>query len=655
MSQVLEESPLQAGREAVERHAWREGFDLLSEADHVERLSADDLVALAEAAWWTGRLEECIEARERAYALYLKQGEPRRAAKIALAVSSDYTGKLKHSIGAGWFNLAERLLKDEGDCVEQGYLTMMQAMQATSSGDQDAALDAAKTTLDIGTRFGDRDLQAYGLLIQGKALVAKGEVKEGLALLDEATVAAVSGEIGPYASGIIYCVAISATSHLADYQRASEWTEASRRWCERQSISGFPGVCRVHRAEIMRLRGSWAEAESDARRAITELQNFQLEFAAEGFYEIGEIRLRMGDLDEAREAFRQAHELGHDPQPGLALLQLAEGKLDAAMSSIKRALQEAQDRLRRSRLLTPFVSIAVAAGDLDAARAAAEEAAAIASEFESPVLQASAHLAQGEVKLAQGDNSGAADSFRAGWRLWRTADLPYEAARARMLLGVALRGCSDEDAALLELQAARATFEKLGAVLDLRKTLELLGEDVAAGLPKASVPGTRVTKAFMFTDIVSSTNLVEAIGDEAWENVLAWHDDTMRKVFMTHCGEEVKQIGDGFFVAFDQASEAVECAADIQRRLALHRKEHGFAPKVRIGLHLTEATRKGNDYGGKGVHAAARIGALAQGGEILASKEVIDAAKPRFPVSELRGVELKGVTGAVEVASINVR
>ncbi|MGH2757898.1 MAG: adenylate/guanylate cyclase domain-containing protein, partial [Actinomycetota bacterium] len=180
-----------------------------------------------------------------------------------------------------------------------------------------------------------------------------------------------------------------------------------------------------------------------------------------------------------------------------------------------------------------------------------------------------------------------------------------------------------------------------------------LGEEIAEGLPMAPAPGTKVTKTFMFTDIVGSTNLVEAIGDEAWERVLGWHDKTMRQLFMANCGEEVKHVGDGFFVAFDEASEAIECAVAIQRKLAEHGKESGFAPQVRIGLHTTQATAKAGDYGGKGVHESARIGALAQGGEILASKQVIDAHKPRFPVSQFRSVELKGVTEAAEVASID--
>lgn len=626
----------------------------MTAADAEGPLTAADLEALAEAAWWTGRLEACISARERAYAAYLSAGEPRKAALMALKVSDDYFAKRAHSIGAGWFNRAERLLEGEEDCAEKGYLSVYHGLGMMMMGDNEGALAAAKDALDIGTRFGDRDIQAFGLLLEGKSLVGMGKVSEGLALLDEATVAAVSGECGPMASGLIYCVAISTTAALADYQRAGEWTEASRRWCERQSIAGYPGICRVHRAEIIRLRGSWAEAEQEARRALNELQDFNLDFAAFGFYEIGEVRLRMGDLDEAKDAFRQAHELGRSPQPGLALLNLAEGNVAAAAQGIQRALEDpGLDRLGRCRMLTAQVTIAIAAGDLETARAAVEEAHTIATDFDSPVLQASATLALGELQLAENNAKEAVLNCRAAWRVWNQADLPYEAARARMVLGVALQADGDAAGAELELGAARKTFERLGAVLDLRRTMELLGEDVAESLPKASMPGQRVIKTFMFTDIVNSTNLVEAIGDSAWEGVLTWHDQTLRKLFETHCGEEVKHIGDGFFVAFDNPFEAVECAVGIQRKLASHRKEHGFAPQVRIGLHATEATHKGGDYGGKGVHEAARIGALAGAGEILASTEVIGAARARFPVSEARPAELKGVSDPIEIASID--
>jgi class 3 adenylate cyclase len=655
MSHVIEGSPLHAGREAAARHAWREAYELLKRADESSPLNAADLVMLGEAAWWLGRLEESISARERAYSAYLSEGDHRKAAVMAITLANDHFGKLAHSIGAGWFNKAERLLENDPECAERGWLSMMHSLSALQMRDHQTALGAAAETLAMGTRYGDRDLQAFGLLFKGKALVGLGQVEEGLRLLDEATVAAVSGELKPHSTGMIYCMAISTTSELTDYRRAGEWTDASMRWCERQSIAGFPGICRVHRAEIMRLRGSWAEAEQEARRALSELQTFNLMFAADGFYELGEVRLRIGDLEGAEDAFRQAHELGREPQPGLALLRLAEGKVDAARSAIKRALEDPSgDRLQRLRLLPGQAEIALAEGDFDTARSAVDEMEQLGNVYGSVALEATTLCARGALELAEGQPGSAIKNLRRSLRLFKEADLPYEAARARLVLGLALRADGDEDAAELEITAAKTVFEKLGAVLDLRRALELLGQEISDALPKAAVPAQRVTKAFMFTDIVGSTDLARVMGDDAWGNVLAWHNDTMRRLFTIHRGEEVKQVGDGFFVAFDEPLDAVECAVDIQKRLTAHGKEAGFAPEVRIGLHCAEATRKGLDYEGLGVHEAARIGALAEGGQILASKELLEVARVRFPVSEPEAVELKGLSRALEVASIAV-
>ena len=652
MSQVIE-SPLDAGRAAAERHAWSEAFDLLTAADKEGLLTAEDLEHLAEAAWWRGRLDDCIDARERAHARYLEQGNKRRAAVMALWLAQDYFAKRADSIGAGWFGKAYNLLEGESESAEHGHLWYMHAMGMSKMNQLDEALQYADKALDVGTRFGDRDVQGFALVIKGATLVKAGRADEGLKLLDEATVAAVSGDLGPMASGFIYCIAISATAKMADYRRAGEWTEASKRWCERQSISGFPGICRVHRAEIMRLRGAWAEAEQEARRALNELQTFNADFAAAGFYELGEIRFRMGDLEGAEDAFREAHELGHEPQPGLALLRLAQGKERAAANAIRRSLDDEVDPLTRARYLPAQAEIALAEGDVETAKVAADEVTEIAKRFDSDVLEAMALCAHGAIQLADGDARTATQTLRKALRMWRDADLPYEAARTRLVLALAMRTDDDEEGALLELEAAKSAFEKLGAVLDLRRAIELLGDEVSETLPKTAVPALRVTKTFMFTDIVGSTNLAGAMGDEAWEKVLQWHDDALKDAISAHSGEIVKQVGDGFFAAFDDPSDAIECAVAIQQRLASHRKDHGFAPQVRIGLHSTEATLKGGDYAGMGVHEAARIGGIAVAGEILASKDVLSAVRTRFPVSDYRTVELKGVTEPVAVASID--
>jgi class 3 adenylate cyclase len=484
--------------------------------------------------------------------------------------------------------------------------------------------------------------------------VAKGQVDEGMSLLDEAAVAAVSGELSPLTTAIIYCNIISACRGLADYRRAGDWTEAAKRWCERQSISGFPGLCRVYRAEVMRLRGAWAEAEQDAKSACAELEHFSPALAGGAFYELGEIRLRMGDLAAAEDAFCQAHELGRDPQPGLSLVRLAEGNVAAADSMIKRVLaDQTWDRLARARLLPAQVEIAIAAGDVEGARPAVDELEAIAESYGSPALEATAACARGALQLKEGDAGAACESLRRGLRLWQEVDAPYEAARARITLAMAYRGEGDGEAATLELRAAKSAFERLGAVLDARHAADQLDLDaVPAG--NARTTSRRATMTFMFTDICKSTNLVEAIGDEAWEDLLHWHDQTLRSLFAGHGGEEIKHVGDGFFVAFPGAAAAIECAVAIQRTLADHRRREGFAPQIRIGVHTSEATRRGRDYGGKGVHKAARIAAVAEAGEILASVETM--VEPLgFSASEPRSVSLKGLSEPVSLVGIEWR
>jgi class 3 adenylate cyclase len=649
---------LEAGRAAVGRHAWQEGFELLSEADAGDgqhALTAGDLERLAESAWWTGRLDDCISARERAFAAYLEQRNYGPAARVAMDLAKDYFAKKASPLAFGWLKRAERLLEREGDCVEAGYLSRLRGVIAfEGKSDFDESLEEAQATLEVAERFGDRDLYAVALHDRGRALVAKGDVQEGLPLLDESTVAALSGELSPMATGIIYCNMITICEQLGDYRRAGEWTDAAKRWCDRQAIAGFPGMCRVHRAEVMRLRGSWPEAEQEARRACDELREFNLEAAAEAFYEVGEVRLRVGDLDAAEEAFRQAHELGRTPEPGMALLRFGEGKLDSALACIRRALADDPNELRRARLLPTDVELSIAAEDLDRATAATEELESIAAKYASDALTAAAAYSRGILLAAQGDHSEATVMLRRALALWREVSVPYEAARTRRKLAEAYRVEGDDDSALLELRAARGTFERLGAAPDERQATELLQEWSGTGRsPTAAVHAVSAVKTFMFTDIVRSTQLVEAVGDDAWGDLLRWHDRTLRSLFARHSGQEVDHAGDGFFVAFDHPDQAVACAVEIQRTLRQHRRSSGFAPQVRIGVHAAKVARGGRGYRGKGVHETARIASLAAGGEILVSSATLAETPSRFQTSAAQTVELKGVSRPVEVTAVD--
>lgn len=638
---------VEAARVAAGDHRWADAFAAFGLADEAGVLDRDDLDSYGNAAWWTGQLTTAIRVRERAFGGHVKADDRRRAARTALALANDYGHRLQHSLAAGWVKRAERLLDADPDAPEHALLARARLNAALSRGKLDEALAQAETVLEIGRRVADHDIYALGVHDKGRVLVARGDVEEGLALLDEAVVAAISDELSPLVTAIVYCNSTVACQDLADYRRAAEFADAAREWCDRQAISGFPGMCRVRRAEVTRLRGAWGEAENEARQACAELQDFCLDYAGEGFYQIGEIRLRMGDLEAADEAFRRAHELGRDPIPGLALLRAAQGKPAAGLALLKRAVSApTTSRLHRTRLLVGLVEVAITVGDVAEAAASADELRAIANEFGTHALLASSAVADGMVALRRGDPEDALAALERGRRLWQETDAPYEVAQTRALIGEAHRLIGDVDAADLEFQAARSTFERLGARPDLDRLEEI---ERTATQPARPV---RVHRAMMFTDIERSTDLIDAIGDDAWAGLLEWHDRTIRALIRAHRGEEIDHAGDGFFVVFATADDAIDTATEIQRRLAEHRREHGFAPRVRIGLHTGQAIHLGRSYEGREVHAAARIGALAEGDEILASADVIAAAsRPRR--TEPRGqVTLKGIRRAVEVVKV---
>jgi class 3 adenylate cyclase len=396
------------------------------------------------------------------------------------------------------------------------------------------------------------------------------------------------------------------------------------------------------------VRGSWGPAELELEKATAELGAYNAAPAqADGFYAIGDIRRLKGDFEGAEAALREAHARGRTPQPALALIRLAEGKVKAAVAAIDAALAEGTwDRLARTRLLPAQVEILVAAGDVMRARAAVDELDGIVADYPSAAFEAGRRAALGRVLLAEGDAAGAARELRTAIIGWRDVGAPFEIARARVVLSRSLRSAVNDDEADFELRAATDEFRRLGARVDLEAAEREL-RDIE---DRRSGPLT-ARKTFMFTDIVGSTKIAEALGDQAWERLLRWHDDTLRDLVAAGGGHIVNSTGDGFFVSFEQARAGVDCAIAIQRALAEHRANAGFALSVRIGLHTAEASQRGDDYSGKGVHVAARVSALAGGGEILATAETLAEAGD-VAASEPRLEPVKGVSDPVAFAAI---
>jgi class 3 adenylate cyclase len=642
------------------QQAWDESYQLLMEADREGHLGPEELPTLAQAAYLAGHPEISREAWERIHADALGRRDSLQAAGAALQLGFLLVDAGLVNQVRGWLRRAERLLEGQPESAIHGMAAMLRSYVSLITGDIDRALEQARIAIEISSRFEDGDTLILARAAEARALIFSGHIEEGLALLDECAVAAASGELDPILSSIVYCNVVCAWQGLAEYDRAEEWTQAMTKLVDRHPVGSGHGFCRVHRAEILRLRGACREAEEEAQLALEEMRTYSKGDLGWPLNELGLIRLRLGDLPGAESAFLQAHEAGWEPQPGLALLRAAQGNIDAASSSIRDALEHPMDapswelppntKLRRAPLLAAQVEIAVALGEQEIARAAADELHEIAGVFGSKALRAAAATARGAVRSVEEDRAGARASFQKGVRLWKELNAPYETARARMSLAEAYRAEGNEERARLELRAARSTFERLGAKLDARRAARM-----AAELEPLGERASREEKVFMFTDIVNSTNLVEVIGDEAWGHLVRWHNEKIAALVSEHRGDVIRTMGDGFFVSFDTSRDAIECAVAVQRALDEHRRTHGFSPKVRIGLHGSEATREDGDWSGVGVHAAARIGALAEGEEILVSRKTAESAGEAFGVSGGRTVSLKGISEPVDVVAVEWR
>jgi ATP/maltotriose-dependent transcriptional regulator MalT len=465
-------SELEQGRSAYERRQWLDAYRALSTADAAAPLVADDVERLATAASMVGRMDEHLALLERAHHLRLEQGESLRAARWAGTIGMNLAVRGEMGPAGGWFARAQRLVESEqGDFVERGWLLVPVAFQRQAMDDHEGANEAAAAAAEIGERFGDRDLVAVALFTRGSVRIEQALVDEGLSLLDEAMVGVTAGEVSPFFTGVVYCGVIACCEEAFDVRRAREWTNALTRWCEAQpQMVSFTGRCLAHRAGIKQLHGAWSDALVEAQLARERCEEaMNLPAAGQAYYLQAELHRLRGDFAAAEAAYRDANRCGREPQPGVALLRLARGDLDAAVAAIRRALGETAHPLKRAALLPAYTEIMLAAGDTDGARDAARELEEAATGRERGLLGAIAAYARASVELAADEPKPALASLRHAQGVWQELDAPYEAARVRVLVGLACRALRDEDSAVLELDAARAAFEQLGAAPEVER------------------------------------------------------------------------------------------------------------------------------------------------------------------------------------------
>jgi DNA-binding CsgD family transcriptional regulator len=490
-------SDIERGRDALRRYSWAEAYDLLSDAP-VSQLSGAELNALADAAWWTTRFDESIGIRQKAYAAALAEGEEISGGGIALRLAIEHFVRGEPAVGAGWLGRAHRHLDDKDECPEVGFLPVIEATVARHGGDLEGAIALATRATEIAARVREPNLSAMATHTLGLALVDAGRVGEGLALLDEAMTATIAGELTDYFAGVVYCNVIDACLRIADVRRAGEWSAAATAWCDSlQDGAIYPGLCRINRAEVAALTGAWERAEAEALRAVEEIRLFDPTGGAEALYHIGEIRRRRGDAAGAEDAFGRAADLGHDPQPGLALLRFGEGKVEAA----RRALAHEPSPAGRS----------------------GEALEALFARFPTPALEAHVASARGAIALGEGDPERAADELGRAFAMWQELRLPYEAAHTRADLGQALVARGDTEAGARALRSAASALEELGAAPEARRVV------VVAASTDASIPGGLTAREASVLRLVAAGKTNREIAAELFisEHTVARHLQNM--------------------------------------------------------------------------------------------------------------------------------
>lgn len=501
---------LEQARASFAQRSWGEAYRQFVKADAAAPLELDDLERLALASYLCGLDEESTLAWTRAHREAMRRDDPQRAARNAVLIGSGLMFRGETAPAMGWFARGGRVLEGCGECAEHGWLLAWNAFAQMWGGDPDGAWPAFAESVTVGERFNDSDLVTMSRLGHGMCLVMRGQGAAGMALLDEVMVGVTSGEVSPMYAGIVYCTVIAGCSELFDLRRAREWTAALTRWCDSQpDLVPFRGNCLVHRCELMQMEGAWADAMEAARQACDLLSGpVTWDTLGSAYYQLGELQRLRGEFAEAEESYRKASMSGRRPEPGLALLRLAQGRIDVAAGVLRRALDETQEPPVRSRVLPAYVEIMIASGDVVSARAGADELGQIAEFLEAPFLRAVAGSAAGAVLLAEGDARSAVQTLRVAGSAWRELDAPYETARVQVLIGVACSALGDPETSALELDGARRVFEQLGAKPDIERL------DVLLRRPYGRTPGGLTAREVEVLQLVASGKTNRAIARE---------------------------------------------------------------------------------------------------------------------------------------------
>jgi len=458
------------------RRAWWDAFHQLLEVDRNTPLEADDLEALATAAYLVGRDDDSETIRSRAHHAFLERGNREGAARCAFWLAFGLFHRGAAAPAAGWMARAGRLIEeDQHESVIRGYLLVPEAIRRIGTGDASGAHATFVQACEIAERCGDHDLATLAGHGRGRALIRQGRIVDGMALLDDAMVAILADDVSPVLAGDIYCSVLEACYEVFDLRRAREWTASLTQWCRSQpDLVRYRGECLIYRAEILQLQGDWVDAMREARQACEQLAVPPGQPAiGAAFYRLGEIYRLLGELTKAEDAYRQAAQSGRRPQPGLSLLRLARGEAGIAATALRAVLDETHERRTRARMLPALVEIELALDHVEGASTAALELSAIAADFAAPVLSAVAAHANGAVQLAQGDARGALAALRHGWTILRDVRMPYEEAQTRLLIALASAALGDIDTRDAEFDAARQTFKRLGAAPALGRLAQL--------------------------------------------------------------------------------------------------------------------------------------------------------------------------------------